>query len=134
MILEPERFARLSQGSGLPKDNAITGGFASSVASKNLGKRGMKSLINPTANGAGVIDRIRAISLVNQSVSFRGWMPPKLPNPPDFETAAASVPPLCIAIGADMIGYLSPNNSVKRVRIIDAPFLNKHERKTNRAG
>lgn len=45
-------------------------------------------------------------------------MPPKEPNPPAAETAAARVPPLCSAIGADITGYERPNISVNLVRNI----------------
>jgi hypothetical protein len=99
----------------------MTGGFASSAASKNVGNTGMKPLMKPTAKGPSVVVRMCAISFSSsQSVCFCGWRPPKLPSAPAFETAAASVPPQCNAIGADMIGYVSPNISVKRVVIIDA--------------
>jgi len=37
---------------------------------------------------------------------------------PAPETAEASVPPLCMAIGADITGYASPNSSVNLVRNI----------------
>ena len=104
MTFAPVAFALLSQGSGLPKDNAMMGGFASSAASKNLGNTGMKSLMKPTANGWSVVVRMCAISFSSQSVSFCGWRPPKLPSAPAFETAAASVPPQYNAMGADMMG------------------------------
>ena len=52
-----------------------------------------------------------------QSGPSVAWIPPNEPIPPAAETAAASVPPLCIAIGAAMIGCSRPNSSVKRVRI-----------------
>ena len=44
--------------------------------------------------------------------------PPKVPGPPPFDTAAASIPPLLRAIGAEMIGYCNPSNSASLVLIM----------------
>ena len=60
--------------------------------------------MNPMAYGASVAARTFAACSVTQSGGCAEWMPPKDPIAPAPETAAASVPPLCIAIGADMTG------------------------------
>jgi hypothetical protein len=69
----------------------------------------MKAVMNPTAYGPSVTASI-------QSGPLAGWIPPNEPSPPAAETAPASRPPLCSAIGADITGYVSPNISVNLVR------------------
>lgn len=71
--------------------------------------------MNPTANGRSVVARMVAISARIQSGPFQGCVPPKQPSPPAADTAAASVPPLCRAMGADITGWASPNISVNLV-------------------
>lgn len=66
-------------------------------------------------SGLSVVARTVAISARIQSGPFQGCVPPKQPSPPAAETAAASVPPLCKAMGADITGWASPNISVNLV-------------------
>src|SRR4051795_4733122 len=84
--------------------------------------------MNPMAYGASVAVRTFAACSVTPSGGWAEWMPPNDPIPPAFDTAAARVPPLCIAIGADMIGCSSPKSSVKRVWSMSArSFLQDYD-------
>jgi hypothetical protein len=76
--------------------------------------------MNPTPKGRSVTARMAATSALIHSGPLAGWTPPKDPNPPAAETAPARRPPLCSAMGADMMGWARPNISVKRVRSMGA--------------
>ena len=89
--------------------------------------------MNPMANGRSVRSRTSAACALTQSGPSVAWMPPNEPMPPPADTAAANVPPLCIAIGADMMGCWRPNSSVNRVwitfQMVDAAFTRLPERR-----
>ena len=81
------------------------GRLAAPRAASNSGSNiGMKSVMNPMANGPSVAARMVAISASIQSGPWPGLMPPNEPSPPAAVTAPARRPPLWRAIGADIIG------------------------------
>ena len=60
-------------------------------------------VMKPTPKGRSVFPRTWANCCRSQS-GPKSLVPPKVPNPPASETAAANSPPLWLLIGADITG------------------------------
>ena len=88
---------------------------SSNTISKFSGSGSISWVMNPTPNGLPVAPRTYAICSRSQSEPSP-LLAPKVPKPPAADTAAASVPPLWLLIGAFITGSDSPSRSVKRVR------------------
>ena len=96
MTTAPTSLARPIQDLVSEKEKATTGALSSSATSKFSGTWGIRWVMNPTAKGRSVWERMWVICSRTQSAP-PPLMPPKLPKPPDRETAAANTPPHTIS-------------------------------------
>ena len=108
---------------GLPLPWTITGTLSSIIASAILSYPGVPA-VRFTPKGLSVSSLTDLISpLISSGVK---WPAFKIPNPPALDTAATRRGTDIGPIGAWMIGYCIPSNSVILVRILQLLLLSKY--------